>query len=76
VNRKTDLRRQTIASEFTSAVLGGFSSSARSSSRHKETKPDSEEHEPGDFYWHEDWQPPSPWRRLLIALRHILGMKK
>ena len=30
---------------------------------------------PGDFYWHEDWQPPSLWRRVLIVLGHMLGMK-
>ena len=34
-----------------------------------------ENHVPGDFYWHEDWQPPSLGRRVLIVLRHMLGMK-
>jgi len=40
-----------------------------------EEKIDSENRLPGDFYWHEDWQPPSLWRRVLIVLRHMLGMK-
>jgi hypothetical protein len=30
---------------------------------------------PGDFYWHEDWQPPPLRRRILMALKHMLGMK-
>jgi len=40
-----------------------------------EEKIDSESLLPGDFYWHEDWQPPSLWRRVLIVLGHMLGMK-
>ena len=76
MDRKPDLRRQTIASEFTSVMLERFSSSAPSSCRREDAKPDPEKHEPGDFYWHEDWQPPPLWQRLLIALRHGLGMKK
>jgi hypothetical protein len=34
-----------------------------------------ENHVPGDFYWHEDWQPPPLRRRILMALKHMLGMK-
>jgi hypothetical protein len=40
-----------------------------------EEKIDSENRLLGDFYWHEDWQPPSLGRRVLIVLRHMLGMK-
>jgi hypothetical protein len=40
-----------------------------------EEKIDSENRVPGDFYWHEDWQPPPLRRRILMALKHMLGMK-
>jgi len=38
-----------------------------------EAKIDSENRVPGDFYWHEDWQPPSLWRRVLICAEAYAG---
>jgi hypothetical protein len=36
---------------------------------------DSGEREPGDFYWHEDTPPMPLWQGVLIALKHMAGMK-
>jgi hypothetical protein len=41
----------------------------------EEARRDSGAREPGDFYWHEDTPPMPLWQGVLIALRHMAGMK-
>jgi hypothetical protein len=55
--------------------LGQVDDGAGRTENHAAAKREPAEPGPGDFYWHEDTPPMPLWQGILIALRHMLGMR-
>jgi hypothetical protein len=55
--------------------LGQVDDGAGRTENHTAAKREPAEPDPGNFYWHEDTPPMPLWQGILIALRHMLGMR-